>query len=495
MQVCWFKRDLRLSDHLAFFNACRNTQTLGPALCIYIHEPGQISLPTHSRAQQAFLWECLDSLHQQLAACGGQLYEFCGPATQVFTELLAHFELSHVHSTLEITDAFGYSRDQAVASLLKSHHVSWAQYPQHNVARGGQLQAGFGEYFGQAQAQALKNPYGKNLQARLLKTQTKPLDSQLLQEKGLLPSRAAVPLAPGKDLPQRLPGGRIAAERALGEFFTAHIDNYPRKMSSALTAFDACSRLSVYLSLGVLSDFEVLFEANRSVNLPRLEGRPTARQQHRQSSVLFWLDRMQWRQGYFARMEADPTIETAPSPVDMRCARTDNPGHLQAWETGHTGFPYVDACIRALNSTGYLNMRARGMVASFAMMQLWLPWQTVGNSLARRFLDYEPAIHWNQIRIHAGSWPGAPLMMYCPIKQSEDQDPAGEFITRHIPELKPLLAQPGGTALMHRPWLSPHFESLNYPTPVVCPDSSYSLARQRHAGQNATASDRQPGLF
>lgn len=65
------------------------------------------------------------------------------------------------------------------------------------------------------------------------------------------------------------------------------------------------------------------------------------------------------------------------------------PERLEAWKAGRTGVPYVDAAMRMLAQTGWLNMRLRGTVVSFALNELWLPWREVGLHLAREFLDYD----------------------------------------------------------------------------------------------------------
>ena len=79
-----------------------------------------------------------------------------------------------------------------------------------------------------------------------------------------------------------------------------------------------------------------------------------------------------------------------------------NPEHAEAFANGMTGFPMVDACMRCLLATGWLNFRMRAMLASFAAYNLWLDWRQYGKHLARAFLDYEPGIHYPQLQMQAG---------------------------------------------------------------------------------------------
>jgi deoxyribodipyrimidine photo-lyase len=63
--------------------------------------------------------------------------------------------------------------------------------------------------------------------------------------------------------------------------------------------------------------------------------------------------------------------------------------YIKAWQEGRTGVPIVDACMRCLVATGYINFRMRAMVVSFFTFNLWQDWREL-HFLARQFLDYEP---------------------------------------------------------------------------------------------------------
>ena len=79
-----------------------------------------------------------------------------------------------------------------------------------------------------------------------------------------------------------------------------------------------------------------------------------------------------------------------------------NKTHIRAWENGETGYPLVDASMKCLIESGYLNFRMRAMLVSFFTHHLWQPWKAGVVFLANNFLDFEPGIHYSQFQMQAG---------------------------------------------------------------------------------------------
>jgi deoxyribodipyrimidine photo-lyase len=154
--------------------------------------------------------------------------------------------------------------------------------------------------------------------------------------------------------------------------------------------------------------------------------------------------------------------------------RPGNPEYLKAWSEGRTGYPFIDAAMRYLNAHGWINFRMRAMLMSFATYDLWLPWQEAGLVLARKFVDFEPGIHWSQCQMQAGETGINTIRVYSPIKQSHDQDPSGDFIRAWLPELAGVAG-----AMVHEPW---QMQVLRL---TLCPDYPPPLVDHKTASKQA----------
>jgi deoxyribodipyrimidine photo-lyase len=144
--------------------------------------------------------------------------------------------------------------------------------------------------------------------------------------------------------------------------------------------------------------------------------------------------------------------------------------YQRAWQAGQTGFPLVDASMRCLIETGYVNFRMRAMLVSFFTHILWQPWQAASAHLSQQFLDFEPGIHFPQLQMQAGETGINNLRIYNPTTNSLKHDPEAVFIRKWVPELAKL-----DTPFVHEPYLMTELEQgfydfklgEDYPEPIV----------------------------
>ena len=256
-------------------------------------------------------------------------------------------------------------------------------------------------------------------------------------------------------------GGRSEALKMLDSFFSQRGSGYSREMSSPVTAYHSCSRLSPHLAFGTISIREVFqrTEAEKKIHVDTL----TKDSNLWRSSLRSFSSRLRWHCHFIQKLEDEPRIEYENMHSAYNTLRQDpiNLEHFEAWKKGQTGFPMIDACMRSLISTGWLNFRMRAMLISFASYHLWLHWREPAIYLARLFTDYEPGIHYSQAQMQSGTTGINSIRIYNPIKQGLDHDPEGKFIRKWVPELAAL-----DIKYIHKPWES-RIPIDNYPSPIV----------------------------
>ncbi len=455
VHVVWFKRDLRVDDHAALSQAA----AMGTVLPLFIIEPDLLAEPDQSGRQWAFALECLAELREDLAALGQPLIIRSGDAVAVLEDLHAQAGIAALWSHQETGNSWTFARDRRVAAWANRHTIAWHQLRQHGITRRLPSRNGWARDWDALMAEPVRSP----------PSSLRPL---AISDIGALPTVRDLPLAPD-DCPGRQRGGRTAAKLTLDSFLTERGQRYRYEMSSPVTAFDACSRLSAHFAWGSVSIREAAqLTWQRMRDLKRDQAAADNASTRRttadwRGSMISFSGRLHWHCHFMQKLESEPRLEFESLHRAYRDVRPATPdtARLEAWQSGRTGFPFVDACMRALNATGWLNFRMRAMLMSFASYQLWLPWRPTGLHLARAFTDYEPGIHWPQVQMQSGTTGINTLRIYNPVKQSLDQDRDGQFIRTWLPELD---AVPDG--FIHEPWRWDRFEAEiahAYPRPIV----------------------------
>jgi deoxyribodipyrimidine photo-lyase len=232
--------------------------------------------------------------------------------------------------------------------------------------------------------------------------------------------------------PHRQKGGRTIGLQVLNEFLEYRSDQYRGGISSPLSAPSACSRLSTYFTYGCLSMREVVHATTQMMERqPSMESRKS-------KGLRAFLSRLYWHCHFIQKLESEPELETQNVHRGYDSLRENdwNEEYFSALSAARTGWPLVDACVLMLKDTGWINFRMRAMIVSTAAYPLWLHWRTVGQWLARHFLDYEPGIHWSQMQMQSGTTGINIPRIYNPIKQARDHDPQGIFVRKWIPALR-----------------------------------------------------------
>jgi deoxyribodipyrimidine photo-lyase len=423
--LVWFKRDLRCADHGPLHAA----QRAGAAAGLFLFEPAWLRSPECDAQHVAYALQCLAPLRDALAARGLPLLLRHGDAVAVLQALHAPLGFTHLLSHEETGPGWSYDRDRAVQRWARAAGVTWLQWPQNGVVRPLHSRQGWaGRWQARMDApawaapEALPPPLAPGVQA------------------DVLPSLAALGITAS---PRPLPtAGEAAAQADLTSFLHARGRDYRRALSSPLTAEGGCSRLSAHLAFGTVSMRQV-----HQATEARIGDAMAGGERGWAYALRGFGGRLRWHCHFMQKLEDEPAIEhrhfaracdglrpgedtaLGAPPWDDEAQR-----RFDAWCQGRTGFPMVDACMRYLNATGWLNFRMRAMLVSFASHHLWLHWRPTGLHLARQFLDFEPGIHWSQMQMQSGTTGINTLRIYSPAKQAADHDPEGAFVRRWVPE-------------------------------------------------------------
>lgn len=453
INIVWFKRDLRVSDHVPLARAAAS----GPVLALYIIEPEYWALPDVSRRHWHFIHDSLQTLRDDLGARAAPLVIRTGDAVQVLEAIRTMYGAITLWSHEETGNGWTYARDMRVLAWCRAHGIAWHETPSGGVVRRLKSRDGWSKIRDARMAEPLTDAPKQLFAAPNMVSEVLPAkDSPLFG-----------PMAIGNVQA----GGRLEALKTLNSFLHDRAIHYMKTISKPGSSARHCSRLSAHLAYGTLSVREVEHATKLRMQQLAMSNDEQAPQWRR--NLAAFLSRLAWHCHFMQKLEQQPAIEFRcmhPAFEGMR-----EPHHrddfFTAWKTGTTGYPLVDACMRSLHENGWITFRMRAMLVSFASYHLWLDWRKTAPFMAQLFTDYEPGIHYSQFQMQSGVTGINAVRMYNPIKQSLDHDAEGKFIRRYVPELK---AVPN--SFIHEPWRM-DAPPANYPKPIVEHEAAIKHAR------------------
>ena len=445
INIVWLKRDLRLEDNEAIFNALASGKR---TLLLYAFETILKDDNHYSERHWNFIKESIVDLNEHLKPYESKVFAVEADMTSVINQLMEHYTIRDIYSHQETGILVTYNRDKLFKRFCKNNLITWHENINNGVQRGLKDRDLWtkkcNEYF------------------EIEPLAFSPSDNQLLtiQEIEALEMYSTTPSLETPTDVSFQKGGRTLGLKYLESFLNKRYINYMYHISKPELARTGCSRISPYIAWGNLSIREVYRKAyllkKTSSNKKPLEA---------------FMSRLRWQSHFIQKFEMEHTMENESINKGFQKLKKDLSEQYQtAWKTGQTGYPLIDACMRCLNETGYLNFRMRALVVSFLTHNLWQPWQAASKHLSQQYLDFEPGIHFPQLQMQAGETGTNLLRIYNPIKNSLEHDPEASFIKKWVPELKDL-----DTPFAHEPYLMTEMEQQlydfhlgkDYPYPIV----------------------------
>ncbi len=443
--IVWFRKDLRLTDHLALQAAVQTGFPILPLFILDSETPRSLG-----GASKWWLHYSLKSLIRKLKERGGVLLLKSGSAEKVLDEVIRKNNVTHVFWHRRY-DEYSIKQDMAIKVFLKEREVICQSFNGSLLFEPHLIKTLSGTSF------KVFTPFWRHCLGGLEPKRPVPIPSfinfykaesgESLDSLALLQSCSSWT----NGLAKFWSPGENAAQVLFKKFLDSKIISY--KEDRDFPAIDGTSHLSPYLHWGEISVRQIWHAV-------RQFGVTTGCDQ----GATCFLSELGWREFSQHVLYHNPSLSTQPLREEFhKFPWKESEIQLSSWRKGLTGYPIVDAGMRELLSTGYMHNRVRMITASFLVKHLLQPWQKGEEWFWDTLVDADLAnnsFNWQWV---AGS--GADAVPYFrifnPILQSEKFDSKGVYIKKWLPELASL-----DNKYIHTPWLAPRKVSC-YPEPIV----------------------------
>jgi deoxyribodipyrimidine photo-lyase len=451
--IAWFRRDLRLHDHPALAAALQGADAVVP---VFVLDDALLAGRWPSPNRLWFMRESVVALSASLAERGAWLRVMRGRPEDLLPQLAEETGAQDVYVT-RYASPYGRRRDRRVAEALAGGGVVMHATRGLHVHEPDELATGDGRPY------VVYSPFRRAWAARPRRAVLPAPDRIPGPSSGRGRPDPVPELGPPTADPSLLPTpGEAAARARLDAWLRGGVDGYADRRNRM--DLDGTSRLSQDLRWGLLSPVEIV---------DRAEGPGDGRR--------VFVDEVAWREFYAHVLWHHPRVLREPfQPAFAGLPWRSDPEAFEAWRSGQTGYPVVDAAMRQLRATGWMHNRARMIAASFLAKHLLLDWRLGEAEFMRHLVDGDVASNnggW-QWTASTGTDPQPYFRVFNPVLQGRRFDPDGAFVRRWVPELRGI----EGPAI-HDPWTLDAAAQAragvrigrDYPAPIV----DHAAARER----------------
>ncbi|MFT5751528.1 MAG: deoxyribodipyrimidine photo-lyase [Flavobacteriales bacterium] len=411
IHIFWFRRDLRLEDNAGLAAAL----SAGiPVLPIFIFDKNILDKLPKNDARVSFIYDTLASLNLELknSAASG-LARYYGDPVKIFEELTKTYSVQGVFTNRDY-EPYGLDRDQTIAKGLTAKGISFNTYKDQVIFERDEIVKNDGLPY--VVYTPFKNKWKEHFRANVhLNTHT---SNSLLSNCILATELPSITLEAMGFEPATI---KVPPFQVTPELIANYEDtrNFP--------AIDhGTSRLGPHLRFGTVSVRQMVGEAIK------------------QKNEVFWSELI-WREFFMQILFHFPhTTNRSFRPKYDRIEWRNDPSEFQKWCDGQTGYAFVDAGMRELNTTGFMHNRVRMLVASFLCKHLLIDWRLGEAYFAEKLLDFDLSANVGNWQWAAGSGVDAApyFRIFNPMTQIDKFDKQKEYISKWVPELQELTYPP-----------------------------------------------------
>ena len=442
-----FRRDFRLYDNTALYRCFKESKTVYP---IFIFTPEQVTNKNEFKSSNAiqFMITSLQDLHtfQKLQ----ELTLFQGNYTDVLKQIINNNpQINAIYTNTDYTP-YAVKRDIDIDNLCKSLNIEFNCYHDITLLPPGSILNQTGNIY-----QKFTPFYNVGLTRQINKMYNNPSKNQLQKCKSLSRqqklNKIIISFKDTNKFFEQNDNILVNGGRKYGISIINNINNFKNYEDTHNMLPLQTTHLSAYLKFGCVSIREIYFKLLEKFG----KNDPIVRQ-------LFWRDFYYHLGSHFS-----DRFGNSLKPNYDKIKWSVNKSKLESWKKGETGFPIVDACMKQINTTGYMHNRGRLIVASFLVKNLGIDWRLGEKYFAQSLVDYDVLVNNGNWQWVSGS--GADSQPYFrifnPSLQSEKFDPKCEYIKKWLPNLSKI----PNKELHHwdNHYTSYSLKEINYVKPII----------------------------
>lgn len=401
INIFWFRRDLRLDDNHALFQAL---QSENPVLPIFIFDKTILESLPKNDARVNFIYDTLQDLNNTLQnTYSSHIAIYHDTPINAFKHIVKNYNVKTVYTNHDY-EPYAKKRDTNIASFLKDNNIDFKTYKDQVVFEKNDVTKSDGKPY------LVYTPYMKSWKQKF-----KSISLETFQSKSLLNN--TVKSTPSSQLSLKDLGFEKSPQKIAPYQVTSKlIQDYEDKRN--FPAIDATSKLGPHLRFGTVSVRQIVKKAITEKN------------------EVFWQELI-WREFFMQILWHFPeTVTQSFKPKYDRIEWRNNEKEFKLWCEGKTGYPLVDAGMRQLNKTGFMHNRVRMLVGSFLCKHLLIDWRWGEAYFAEKLHDYEMASNIGNWQWVAGCGVDAApyFRIFNPTTQIKKFDSDLKYIKKWVPE-------------------------------------------------------------